>query len=147
VLITLVALSVINRAWADCQENPIGVTFSKDVVKRFKSYDCVISGTVPGDKITFEFFTFTNMSASMILSGQFPATLSAIVGEAAVFQTDVGSQFKSLIDSFGERSHLDEAFAHINDFDLMHGVSNNNVTTLEIVDRISDYPAVKRFWH
>jgi hypothetical protein len=81
VLITLVALSVINRAWADCQENPIGVTFSKDVVKRFKSYDCVISGTVPGDKITFEFFTFTNMSASMILSGQSPATLSAVVGK------------------------------------------------------------------
>ncbi len=136
-----------SAAMAECSQELRALNLGKDfdgkaVSASLKSASCRLSEP-PGASIAVEFVTLSNMTASMIVAGRAEKTIGAVLGSFVIARNDVFTQFKTLVDRFGQSDMIEGAGAGVQVGRETDPLSfpAGNVNTIEIVDQINSFPA------
>jgi hypothetical protein len=141
VLMSVMFIFYTIEAFAECRQDIRQVRFAQNGATRFKSYNCRLDDP-PQTTFNVEFFTFSNETASMIVSGMAESKIKTVLGNFQIHSNDIFERFHSLVEQFGEISIARDAGSIVVDSNDKNAVQFDigRVKKIAIVDNIGAFP-------
>jgi hypothetical protein len=147
----LLGLAILSSsAAAGCREDPRKMG-SGDEAARLKAYNCSAGGASAANGIKVEFYSFSNESAAMVISGRPIPSMAKIVGKPEVVKNDVFSKLKYIVETFGSTETYVEGAgdanikisAAVNGGQPFESIDEGKITLISVKDEVAEYPAAE----